>query len=90
MRTTRKAGILSEDQVHHRCRAPAPRRARILSPLLANIALEVLDEHFAQVWAAISPTRRSTAPAGAAAARRVYRLVRYADDFIGNNYVIPV
>lgn len=53
----------------------------VLSPLLANIALEVLDEHFAQVWASISPTRVDRSRR-----RRhglpVYRLVRYADDFV--------
>ena len=52
----------------------------ILSPLLANIALSVLDEHFA---GAVAGRRASTAHrrTGAAAARaaRHYRLVRYAD-----------
>jgi RNA-directed DNA polymerase len=41
----------------------------------------VLDEHFAQVWASISPTRVDRSRR-----RRhglpVYRLVRYADDFV--------
>jgi len=51
-----KAGILSEDQVHRSSNTGTP-QGGILSPLLANIALEVLDEHFAQVWASISLTR---------------------------------
>jgi RNA-directed DNA polymerase len=75
-----KAGILSEDQVHRESNTGTP-QGGILSPLLANIALEVLDEHFAQVWAAISPTRVDRSRR-----RRhglpVYRLVRYADDFV--------
>ena len=51
-----KAGILSEDQVHRESNSGTP-QGGILSPLLANIALEVLDEHFARVWVTISPTR---------------------------------
>jgi len=53
----------------------------VLSPLLANIALEVLDEHFARVWEATSATRVDRSRL-----RRhgqpVFRLVRYADDFV--------
>jgi len=75
-----KAGILSEDQVHRSSNTGTP-QGGILSPLLANIALEVLDEHFAQVWASISPTRVDRSRR-----RRhglpVYRLVRYTDDFV--------
>ena len=75
-----KAGILSEDQVHRESNSGTP-QGGILSPLLANIALEVLDEHFARVWATISPTRVDRSRR-----RRhglpVYRLVRYADDFV--------
>ncbi len=75
-----KAGILSEDQVHRESNTGTP-QGGILSPLLANIALEVLDEHFARVWATISLTRVDRSRR-----RRhglpVYRLVRYADDFV--------
>jgi RNA-directed DNA polymerase len=52
----------------------------VLSPLLANIALSVLDEHFARKWDALGPTwtrakhRRAGIPA--------MRLIRYADDFL--------
>ena len=70
-----KAGILSEDQVHRESNTGTP-QGGILSPLLANIALEVLDEHFARVWATISPTRVDRSRR-----RRhglpVYRLVRH-------------
>jgi len=52
----------------------------ILSPLLANIALSVLDEHFARAWAASGTSyQRFKARRGGAA---TYRLVRYADDFV--------
>jgi len=53
----------------------------VMSPLLANIALSVLDDHFAEAWQTMSATtyRRTTR-------RRLglpnYRLVRYADDFV--------
>jgi len=52
----------------------------ILSPLLANIALSVLDEHFAAKWAALgSPSARARRRRAGAPAMR---LVRYADDFV--------
>lgn len=75
-----KAGILGEDQVHRESDAGTP-QGGILSPLLANIALEVLDEHFARVWEDTSATRVDRSRR-----RRhglpVFRLVRYADDFV--------
>jgi RNA-directed DNA polymerase len=77
-----KAGALSEDQVVRRTDTGTP-QGGILSPLLANIALEVLDEHFARVWAATSATRvdrsrRRRRRRG----EPIHRLVRYADDFV--------
>jgi RNA-directed DNA polymerase len=75
-----KAGALSEDQIHRPTDAGTP-QGGILSPLLANIALEVLDVHFAREWEATSATRVDRARR-----RRhgqpVFRLVRYADDFV--------
>ena len=53
----------------------------MLSPLLANIALSVLDEHFAAAWASFGQTsssRQERRRKGLA----TYRLVRYADDFV--------
>jgi hypothetical protein len=52
----------------------------VLSPLLANIALSVLDEHFTAAWAAMgdSSARHRRRHRGEA----TYRLVRYADDFV--------
>jgi RNA-directed DNA polymerase len=46
-----KAGILSEDGIERDTSTGTP-QGGILSPLLANIALSVLDEHAAQAWAA--------------------------------------
>lgn len=75
-----KAGVLSEGQAIRENNSGTP-QGGILSPLLANIALEVLDEHFARMWNADSATRvdrsrrrRHGLPS--------YRLVRYADDFV--------
>jgi len=53
----------------------------ILSPLLANIALSVLDDHFVQQW----DTRMATVQQRQKRRRHGlanFRLVRYADDFV--------
>ena len=49
-------------------------------PLLANIALSVLDEHFTAKWEALG--KRSTRGNRRRAGVPVMRLVRYADDFV--------
>jgi len=74
-----RAGILTEEG-RDRATITGTPQGGILSPLLANIALSVLDEHFAQRWAALGPewTRRKHRRAGTP----VMRLVRYADDFV--------
>ena len=73
------AGILSEDGVNKDTITGTP-QGGILSPLLANIALSGLDEHFSRKWRALGPewTRRKHRRSGGA----VHRLVRYADDFV--------
>ena len=73
------AGILSEDGLDRNTITGTP-QGGILSPLLANIALSVLDEHFARKWEALGPDwqRAKRRKAGVPA----YRLVRYADDFV--------
>ncbi|MAT04254.1 MAG: group II intron reverse transcriptase/maturase [Acidimicrobiaceae bacterium] len=73
------AGILTED-VTARATITGTPQGGILSPLLANIALSVIDEHFTQKWEALGPswTRAKHRRAGVAA----MRLVRYADDFV--------
>ena len=74
-----KAGILDEDRVLRETGAGTP-QGSILSPLLSNVALSVLDEYIAQ------------APGGPGASRNDrltrrrhglpnYRLSRYADDW---------
>ena len=75
-----KSGILSEDAVTRDTNAGTP-QGGILSPLLANIALSVLDEHFAEAWQTMmaSRTQRATRRNHGHA---TYRLVRYADDFV--------
>ena len=75
-----KAGILSEDGVT-RVTATGTPQGGILSPLLANIALSVLDDHFAEAWASFSkhPWSRQK---HRAKGLPTYRLVRYADDFV--------
>jgi RNA-directed DNA polymerase len=74
-----RAGILSEDGVNRNTITGTP-QGGILSPLLANIALSVVDEHFTRKWAALGPpwTRIKHRRAGVPA----MRLVRYADDFL--------
>jgi RNA-directed DNA polymerase len=51
----------------------------ILSPLLANIALSVLDQHFSREWDSWSKSRRQTRRRNGLG---TWRLVRYADDFV--------
>jgi RNA-directed DNA polymerase len=74
-----RAGVLSEDGVSRVTIAGTP-QGGILSPLLANIALTVLDEHFARKYEQLGPewTRSKHRRAGGP----VMRLVRYADDFV--------
>ena len=75
-----KAGVLSEDQVTRDTKSGTP-QGGILSPLLANVALSALDEHFVDAWErdmATRPRRESRRRRG----ESTYRLVRYADDFV--------
>jgi len=73
-----KAGILGEDGSQRDTNTGAP-QGGILSPLLSNVALSVLDEHFAKIWAASTETqRRQRRKQGQAN----YRIIRYADDFV--------
>jgi RNA-directed DNA polymerase len=74
-----QAGMLTEEGLDRDTITGTP-QGGILSPLLANIALSELDEHFAAKWAALGPDwarvkrRRAGMPA--------MRLIRYADDFV--------
>lgn len=75
-----KAGVLRAHVGYEESRAGTP-QGGILSPLLANIALSVLDDFFVQTWQcemgrkAQRDTRRRNG-------RCNWRLVRYADDFV--------
>jgi RNA-directed DNA polymerase len=74
-----KAGILSEERLLRKTDAGAP-QGSILSPLLSNVALSVLDEHIAHAPGGPSlkqHERQKRARHGQAR----YRLVRYADDW---------
>ncbi|MBV9325079.1 MAG: group II intron reverse transcriptase/maturase [Chloroflexi bacterium] len=73
------SGLLTEAGANRATFTGTP-QGGILSPLLANIALSVLDEHFARKWAALGPdwTRAKLIRQGVPA----MRLVRYADDFV--------
>jgi len=74
-----KAGILGEDRVLRDNTAGTP-QGSILSPLLSNVALSVLDEHIAQ-----APGGPATDRHARAKRRRQglpnFRLIRYADDW---------
>jgi len=82
-----KAGIMTELGERNETTSGTP-QGGILSPLLANIALSVLDEFFAEQWAAMGTgnQRRQRRDKGLA----TWQLVRYADDFLvlvhGNEY----
>lgn len=73
-----RAGILTEDGQHRQTITGTP-QGGILSPLLANIALSGLDEHFATKWKSLSPSQRvSNRRSGGASTK----IIRYADDFV--------
>jgi RNA-directed DNA polymerase len=71
-----KAGILGEDAVRRNTHTGTP-QGGILSPLLAGVALSVLDEHFAALTGDYNSRRRRRHHGLAN-----YRLIRYADDFV--------
>lgn len=74
------AGVLSEDGVRRDTVTGTP-QGGILSPLLANIALSVLDEHFVGAWERNMATRLSR-ERRRRHGEATYRIVRYADDFV--------
>jgi RNA-directed DNA polymerase len=75
-----RAGVLTEAGGLTDSRMGTP-QGGIISPLLANVALSALDEHFDQVWQDWSrhPGRREFLHRKGQA---TYRLIRYADDFV--------
>jgi RNA-directed DNA polymerase len=73
-----KAGILSEDGIERDTDTGTP-QGGILSPLLANITLSVLDEHFTRKWKALGSPMARLRPTLRFPAMRI---IRYADDFV--------
>jgi RNA-directed DNA polymerase len=72
-----KAGVMSADGMVRDSSTGTP-QGGIISPLLANVALSVLDEHFCAKWDAhTTPYRREAHRKRGGA---TYRIVRYADD----------
>ena len=74
-----KAGVMSADGQVRESGTGTP-QGGIASPLLANIALSVLDEHFTTKWDAHRTSQRRDAHRKRGGA--TYRIVRYADDFV--------
>ncbi len=78
-----KAGVLNDLGDREESLTGTP-QGGILSPLLANIALSALDEHFTRQWD--TDTGMLGSPARRAKRKRDglgnWRLVRYADDFV--------
>jgi RNA-directed DNA polymerase len=79
VRSFLKAGIMSEAGKVRTSVTGTP-QGGILSPLLANVALSALDEHFRAKWDAHGSgwRRRAHRARGGATCR----IVRYADDFV--------
>jgi RNA-directed DNA polymerase len=75
-----KSGVLTELRMKEETLTGTP-QGGILSPLLANIALSALDDHFVRQW-----QHEMGSPVQRAKRRRHglgnWRLVRYADDFV--------
>jgi RNA-directed DNA polymerase len=74
-----KAGIMSAEGKVRGSDTGTP-QGGIISPLLANIALSVLDEHFCAKWDAHGTSQRRDAHRKRGGA--TYRIIRYADDFV--------
>jgi RNA-directed DNA polymerase len=74
-----KAGILGEDRVLRETNTGTP-QGSILSPLLSNVALSVLDQHIAHAPGGPSATRHERSKRRAQGLPNC-RLVRYADDW---------
>jgi RNA-directed DNA polymerase len=75
-----KAGILAQDGAVKDTITGTP-QGGILSPLLSNLALSVLDDHYAQAWQAVGSTS-SARQWHRCKGLATWRLVRYADDFV--------
>jgi RNA-directed DNA polymerase len=74
-----KVGILTVEGADRETTTGTP-QGGILSPLLANIALSVLDDHFEDAWQAMGNGNQRKYRRGKGQA--TYRIVRYAEDFV--------
>ncbi len=72
-----KSGVLTDLGDREESLTGTP-QGGILSPLLANIALSALDEHFARQWEPVRWKRQARGRKGLGN----WRLIRYADDFV--------
>ena len=75
-----KAGVLSEDGAGREDPDRHPARWDLVSALLANIALSVLDWHFQRKWDALGPDWKRAKHRRRGGA--VMKMIRYADDFV--------
>jgi RNA-directed DNA polymerase len=75
-----KAGVMTAGGEQEEAYTGTP-QGGILSPLLANIALSALDDHFAGQWQQQMRTTRQR-QARRKQGRGNWRLIRYADDFV--------
>lgn len=75
-----KAGILTQERVLRKTDAGTPQGA-ILSPLLSNVALSVLDEYIAKAPGGPSSSAHERARVRPRLGLPNFRLVRYADDW---------
>ena len=80
VKTFLKSGVLTELGDREDTLTGTP-QGGILSPLLANIALSALDEHFDRQWHQDMGTSRERAKRKANGLGS-WRLIRYADDFV--------
>jgi RNA-directed DNA polymerase len=74
-----KSGVLTEGCELKDTNTGAP-QGGILSPLLSNVALSILDDHFAAAWRAMGDSHQRERRRRKDLAN--YRLVRYADDWV--------
>lgn len=75
-----KAGVLTVSGLTDQTKTGTP-QGGIISPLLANVALSVLDDHFMTQWHEMMETTRQRATR-CRHHLASWRLVRYADDFV--------
>lgn len=75
-----KSGVMTTNGTQEETITGTP-QGGILSPLLANIALSELDEHFEQQWREQMGTR-SRRETRRRKGLGTWRLIRYADDFV--------